>query len=776
MTNRPAIQTNTDNIFDENTSAKINTRNGNSSTGYSAGRPSLLALLKALRKRVVQALIVGMVVGAIVSGICWFVLPVSKHSACAKLWIKEERDKVLVGKDDSTSFHMFQRNQAALVKSRQVISHALDQPDIKALTYVRNSVEPVSKLEKEISVDFRDAPEIMQISLEGDDPKALKALVNAITHSYNYHFQMSEQAATEHRLKNLKEIKAQKDKLLKEVINPQIIKLAMTAKGGTPNQIALNQQVQSLMVSWATKELVDIRSKKIDLQVKLRNEQTRSIRPILGKFSPVGYPFHLTPTLLGFLDDRKNIAPDTKPITAHVIHSDKMLSEFSGRIAEIKSHLKDKIPSRAFSPERAEKEEKLLSQELRSIEELMDKRLKNLSTANLTEPKQFTSQLEQLTYEWNTLIAYESAVQKEISEMRSENDFLIKAELRMEELRSEKKQIQQVVDKAAQQILIEQVETKAPPRVKIIQDAVGYPPPTMGRRELLTVAGGVGPFLLILFAFAWFEYRTQRIDSRDDVVRVIGITPIGSLPDITRTPGLNPFQSRVQAEFNRKQVLIDSADAVRAFVLSLSQQRDHKVLLVTSAVMGEGKTSTAGHLAASLSRAGKKTLLIDCDLRNPSINYLFDVIPNPGMSEVLTGECDPMDIIQPLGKENLFVMTAGCVSRESMDLLSQSNVEDMLSKVREQFDFIILDSSPVLSVPETLSLSKYSDGVILSVLRDVSKLPTVYQAAEILGRLGARIVGFILSGDTSLRLYHPYNPSAKKGKQLRIEQQPITAE
>src|SRR5207302_10162326 len=127
----------------------------------------------------------------------------------------------------------------------------------------------------------------------------------------------------------------------------------------------------------------------------------------------------------------------------------------------------------------------------------------------------------------------------------------------------------------------------------------------------------------------------------------------------------------------------------------------------------------------------------DCDLRNPSAHRLFYLAAGPGFSELLRGEAGPAEVIQAAPADNLFLLPAGRCDRAALQALARNGLVEHFGRLREQFDFIIIDSPPVLPLNDSLVLAQNADGVLFSVLRDVSRLPQVHAAAQKLSALGA---------------------------------------
>jgi capsular exopolysaccharide synthesis family protein len=191
--------------------------------------------------------------------------------------------------------------------------------------------------------------------------------------------------------------------------------------------------------------------------------------------------------------------------------------------------------------------------------------------------------------------------------------------------------------------------------------------------------------------------------------------------------------------------VMESIDALRAALLHEHATQAVRTVLVTSASAGEGKTTLAAALASSLARAGRKTLLLDGDLRRPSVHQLFEVAPQPGFSEVLLEEVPLADAVVETPLENLWVLPAGQWDREVLLALSRDGLGDIFERIGEEFDFVLIDSHPVLEAADALHIGRQVDGVLLSVLSGVSQMPRVYAASQQMTSLGIRVLGAVVS-------------------------------
>src|SRR5262249_49755581 len=152
------------------------------------------------------------------------------------------------------------------------------------------------------------------------------------------------------------------------------------------------------------------------------------------------------------------------------------------------------------------------------------------------------------------------------------------------------------------------------------------------------------------------------------------------------------------------QQLKEAVDATRTLLLHQATGHGIKALMVTSAAAGEGKTSLACHLAASFARAGRRTLLIDADLRKPHPYPVFGRPNTPGLCEVFRGESQLAEAVQDMGIPNLRLLPAGRCDDRALSALAQSSFAGVLAELRQDYDFIVIDSSPVLDVPDALML------------------------------------------------------------------------
>ena len=191
------------------------------------------------------------------------------------------------------------------------------------------------------------------------------------------------------------------------------------------------------------------------------------------------------------------------------------------------------------------------------------------------------------------------------------------------------------------------------------------------------------------------------------------------------------------------------AEAFRTLRTALSllgNQKTRTTFLFTSAVPGEGKSFSSINYSVSLAQQGLRTLLIDADLRLPTIGkVLFDEKWHIGVSEVITGQASLDDTIRTTEVDNLFVITAGTRAPNPAELLSGPAFGDLIKEASQKYDRIVIDSAPVNAVADSLLLVKYVSTVCLVLHAGKTARKAIIRAVNKLSEAGSRPVGFIIN-------------------------------
>ena len=210
-----------------------------------------------------------------------------------------------------------------------------------------------------------------------------------------------------------------------------------------------------------------------------------------------------------------------------------------------------------------------------------------------------------------------------------------------------------------------------------------------------------------------------------------------------------------------------SAEAYRSLRTRIkfsSVDKKLKTIVVTSPLQGEGKSTIAGNLAYTLSQDGARVLVVDCNLRNPSIHYNFSISNEKGITDVLVGDADLKDVIKNVDN-SLFLITAGTIPPNPSEILGSNLMKELLNELSNGFDFVIIDSSPILTETDTLLLTAIADGTIVVVKARMTKEKMIKQTYEQLMESKANVIGTILNEcDKSIdnKYYRCYSEAKSK--------------
>jgi polysaccharide biosynthesis transport protein len=195
-----------------------------------------------------------------------------------------------------------------------------------------------------------------------------------------------------------------------------------------------------------------------------------------------------------------------------------------------------------------------------------------------------------------------------------------------------------------------------------------------------------------------------------------------------------------------KAIASESYRIIRTGILLSGAGSPPKVLLVTSAKQGEGKTTLSSNLAVSLAQFGKKTIAIDADLRRPSLSKYFGLNKNlPGLVDFLTGQAELGEIIHRTSVPNLLVIPSGPIPPNPAELLGSRNMEIMIQLLAEEWDHVLIDASPVLPVTDPSILSRFVDGVVMVVRANSTKRAPIRESCRRLQSVGAKVIGLVLN-------------------------------
>ncbi len=271
----------------------------------------------------------------------------------------------------------------------------------------------------------------------------------------------------------------------------------------------------------------------------------------------------------------------------------------------------------------------------------------------------------------------------------------------------------------------------------------------------LALGFGVGLFLAIGLAFL-MEYLDNTLKTPEDMEQSLGLPSLGVIPAMADLPA---GSSRLLASRNEsggsKDVparisparfrVWEAYRSLRTSILLSHSGKPPKVIMVTSSVPGEGKTTTVANTGIVLAQTGARTLLIDLDMRKPALASTFGYNGNQGISAYLSGNGDLSSQIRQTNYPNLFLLPAGFRPPNPAELIGSERMETALRLLGDYFKYIVIDTPPVLSVTDGLLLSPHVDGVVMVIKGGSTPKEAARKAGNHLSSVGARILGALIN-------------------------------
>jgi len=236
------------------------------------------------------------------------------------------------------------------------------------------------------------------------------------------------------------------------------------------------------------------------------------------------------------------------------------------------------------------------------------------------------------------------------------------------------------------------------------------------------------------------EYGDRKMKSRQKIS-----APPPSLYIASARKGRG-IDSRIVTYHDPNAPISEQYRILRTNIQRLTPENPPRVILITSALTQEGKTTTAVNLAVVMAQdLNKKILLCDCDLRKPMIHKLMGIDSNRGITDILIHDAD-IDSVLHIGKvENLAILPCGRKPPNPAELLGSPKMEELLRGLRAKFDYIIIDSPPILAITDAGVISTQVDGVILTVQAWRTQREAVLRSQALLTAVHAKILGFVLT-------------------------------
>lgn len=371
----------------------------------------------------------------------------------------------------------------------------------------------------------------------------------------------------------------------------------------------------------------------------------------------------------------------------------------------------------------------------------------DLSSANSSLSAQISKIIETVELQYNAALAEETSLQQRIDNTRANfYDTNTKSD-RYFELKSEVESAQQFFDLFFERTK-ETTETLdlQSAHARILAQAEDPLQPSKPKKAMLFLLAGMASLFLAVLYYILRELFNTGIRDGEDVHQRIGLPLLGSLPIIKKN-FIRPVVLNSMEEGERSKdgaIFKEAVNTVRTGMMLDRVDQPHKIVMVTSTIAGEGKSTIAGHLAYSYSNVGR-TLLIDCDLRTRGVSNMFGVNKSDmGLRELLSAEALLEQCVIGIDN-NLDLLCANFTPLNPLKLISSPRFQSHIQEAAKKYSYVILDAPPVLPVSDPLVLSGYADAVIYAIRARSTPYQHISRCLQSLQRVDAPMVGVVLN-------------------------------
>jgi polysaccharide biosynthesis transport protein len=678
-------------------------------------------VLHALRRHWLLAAVVGLVFATVAGFITYYWMG-ARYESFAYLKVSGQ-DKSFLGSNNvqgAVEFEIYKNTQKQMMKNPQVLTAALDKKEVKSFNIDKIESDPVGWLAGKLQITFPDKAEIMVVSLVSKDSKQAQALVNSVVDSYLDKFVGADKKTRADRLDALDRIYEESTREVRDA-RTELRRLADQFGTSDEKGISLKQQIgQQQFAEYQRQHMtVKFQLEHANAELNAINAQIQHIKDMEISRIELDRFTRDDPMMRNLIEDlyyrkqdaERNLfmtsAKQNSPILKQQQEELKQLQrQFDERIDEVRAGVR--------------------TMKLQEIEK--DQAKAAAEVASLTQQERDLAQEEDL---------------KRIEAVK-----LSSSSVEMRMLQAKIDQLDDMLKKIGDERDKLRVEQRAESRVTLIRGASEPKTETgVALRFLSSALASLVAFCLPVGLIVVWDLRGRKVNSSKQVSRELGLPVMGSVPVIPAR-AVRRLSSQSAGSRNWQLRLTESIDGIAARFHRRSALDGTRVILVTSASGGEGKTTIATQLALSFARNGRRTALVDFDLRRPALDAVFGLSEETGISDVLRGDEELAARIHPTATDNLSVVTAGKWDRQALASLANGGAGRIIEELRKQYDFVVIDSSPILPVADTRFVSQHVDAVVLSVFRDVSQAPKVQAAGEILEAFGVQTIEVVITGSS----------------------------
>jgi polysaccharide biosynthesis transport protein len=677
------------------------------SPNTSMNKPTIL--LSVLKRRVIPATVT--FASVIFAALAYLSSTPRLYETTARLMINDRQVSVSdLGRDlaklpEAGSGASPLANQAELAKSQRVLERALAK-----IPASYGNIPTVGQLSQALHVKIIPATSILELSYLGRTPKLSSALLNAVMAAIIKE-NIENIRASAHSVRSFLETEVPKQRRLLEQAED-----AENRYRQLNSLVSVEDQTRQLVESLGTTE-----NQERDLSAQLRDltVQTFSLQQLVGETSRQNAYIAVR---VGQDDELKMLR--TK------------LDDLETQVIELRSRLGDQHPDLLALIEQRDEVRQLYENKLSRILSTAQSPSGNIAGDALSQEllsKLIASDIARVALQQKLIVVRSDRanLQSRLAQLPIEQQPLTNLVRIREEAESNLKQMQSKLQEA------KIAEAQLVSNVQIISTAEIPTEPQWPKKSSVLVVATMFGLVLSVGNVLLLEFLDNSLHEVTEAEEILGQPSLGLLP----------FLRSTKIDFKQSKLFVDNVYLVEPYrkllkTLEFRSDKKLRLLVVSSALSNEGKSTVVAHLATVSAMLSQKTLIIDADLHRPKQQKLFNLSLEPGFAEVIDGKIALSEAVQATGS-NLSVLTSGRLSQHPSTLLESAAMQSFLEETAKQFDLVILDTPPINNCADALVLSRFSDGLLFVVRPDVTTRNGLFQAVGELNRMGTSLIGFV---------------------------------
>ena len=668
----------------------------------------------------------------------------------ASSWLRVDPTEIdLYGGLSRPGTEPYMQTHVTLVTSPNVLSAAANLPEVASWPRIRDSRNPVQELRKVIQVSIQPGTHIIEVAMISPIAAEAAAMVNAVVQEF---LELNRSWSNGTTLKQIGKLTAyQKSlettiKLMEDDLRVRVKKIGgsgrviplngegMAIAENEPDDEKKSKKVANNRPNWTVENynsfLAKLSATKLELFTAESNlDAAQQLAREAAREKALGSGSKSRSTVL--IDQKINLDPEIIQLWNTYLAAKRQHE----KVAIATRHSDDPAERVARQTADRSKQAYYVAFQRKRMEYLND------PTMGSGDPRLELANAERIVRD---LDRTKASLEHELSKIKLETADQQSEEFEYQLLSREhahRTDLHKKIFEKLEQLTFESNSSEE--RIRLINEAEPGGIPIPDKRIQYMAMAPLGILGAVLGLVVLLELRSGRVADTEILSSRMKHEVFAIAPLPNHRPGLGFDSDKAEQRLAR---FVQSLDHLRVALCEGGINGEGRVVMITSATGGEGKTTLSAHLAARCANAGTSILLIDADLRRASLGRLLDVPQGPGLGDVLAGDADLDGNLITLQAGGFHFLSAGTPGIDPTRVLKSTRLAELIGQLRQMYDLVIIDTPPVLPVADALIMGRWADGAVMAARYDASRLPLVERANRQIIAAGIPVLGVVVNG------------------------------